>query len=93
MLKIRRCSVAFSLTVLASGGPSPFGRKSHLLKIEPGGDLDAMKPYLIEEVVVALVPEIIVICPVSYLGIDMFEKLNGLISPVDNPILRNLQSG
>jgi len=70
MLKIPRCSVAanspqhaFSLTVLASGGPSPFGRKSHLLKFESGGDLDAIEPQLVKEIVIALVPEIIVKVP------------------------------
>ena len=82
MLKIPRCSVAanspqhaFSLTVLASGGPSPFGRKSHLLKFESGGDLDAIEPQLVKEIVIALVPEIIVKCPVSYLGIDVTSNL------------------
>jgi hypothetical protein len=35
---------AFSLTVLASVGPNPLVRKGHLLKFEPGGDLDALQP-------------------------------------------------
>ena len=43
-----------------NAGPDPLGRKDRLLKFEPGGDLDAMQPDLIEEVVVAFVPEVIV---------------------------------
>jgi len=58
-----------------NAGPDPLSRKDGLLKFEPGGDLDAMEPYLIEEVVVALVPEIIVICPVPDLGIDISSNL------------------
>ena len=62
---------AFSLTVLATGGPNPLVRKGHQLKFEPGGNLEALQPELIEEIVGTLVPELIVKGPVPDLGIDV----------------------
>jgi hypothetical protein len=38
-------------------------RKGHQLKIEPGGDLGALEPELIDEIVGTLIPEVIVKVP------------------------------
>ena len=40
-------------------------RKGRQLKFEPGGDLDAIEPQLVKEIVIALIPEIIVKYPTS----------------------------
>ena len=46
-------------------------RKGRQLKFEPGGDLEALQPKLIDEVVGTLISEVIVKCPVPDLGIDV----------------------
>jgi hypothetical protein len=62
-------------TVFRNGGRNPLGGKDHLLKFEPGGDLDAMQPQLIQEVVCALVPKVIIKSPVPHLGVDITSNL------------------
>ena len=51
------------------------GGKDHVLKFEPGGDLGALKPQLVKEIVIALVPKIIIKSPVPHLGVDITSDL------------------
>ena len=57
--------------MLATPRPIRLVRKGHQLKFEPDGNLEALQPELIEEIVGTLVPEHIVKGPVPDLGIDV----------------------